>query len=87
MAVANKINLLRSRLRRFGWSVADAVFETLTGSKIYVVFCKRDNQSFSVKSSRRSDAWQSAGRLCQQYQPTPDPRPVIVRYPRAKWRS
>jgi hypothetical protein len=64
--MATKAEQIRRRLHRFGWSARDKKIITLGGDKLWLIFGKWKNQSFTVQGHTQTEAWESAWQLTRQ---------------------
>jgi len=81
--MTTKIDLIRRRLNRFGWTTCDSKIITLGGNKLWLIFGKRHNQSFTVQSHTQREAWESAWHLTRQIQKTTITPPRILPFPQS----
>jgi hypothetical protein len=77
-----KIEHIQRRLHRFGWSARDKKIITLSGNRLWLIFGKWRNQSFTVQGRTQTEAWESAWQLTRQIQSSYLDSPEILPFPR-----
>jgi hypothetical protein len=60
------IDTIQERFSHLGWSMTAKVLDTSVGDRLWVVFGRRNKQSFSAYGPTQTAAWESAWHLARQ---------------------